>query len=86
MLHSFSGLSDGAHPFAGLVLDTAGNLYGTTQQGGAGGCGSFFGCGTVFKLDKTAKETVLYRFPSGVIAVGIPLGVVPPARSRTGAD
>src|SRR2546427_332309 len=43
-LHSFDG-SDGAFPTAGLLADSAGNLYGTTQYDGASGFG------TVFKLD-----------------------------------
>src|SRR5437870_5392723 len=42
-LYSFTG-SDGAHPYAGLIADASGNLYGTTYYGGANGYG------TVFKL------------------------------------
>jgi len=64
VLHSFSGTSgDGEYPFDGLVRDAAGNLYGTTANGGVygGACGGF-GCGIVFKVDKTGKETVLYAF------------------------
>jgi uncharacterized repeat protein (TIGR03803 family) len=49
VLHSFKDAPDGAHPIAGLVLDKAGNLYGTTSDGGDLSCG-FSGCGTVFKL------------------------------------
>jgi uncharacterized repeat protein (TIGR03803 family) len=46
VLHSFGGSTGpGIVPFAGLFRDAAGNLYGTTQQGG-GACG----CGVVFKL------------------------------------
>ena len=71
LLHTFSGAPDGANPVAGLVQDPAGNLYGTTQQGGitAGVCTNnaplFTGCGTVFKIDTTGNETVLYRFTGG---------------------
>jgi len=71
LLHTFSGAPDGANPVAGLVQDPAGNLYGTTQQGGitAGACTNtglgFTGCGTVFKIDTTGNETVLYRFTGG---------------------
>ncbi len=71
LLHTFSGAPDGANPVAGLVQDPAGNLYGTTQQGGitAGVCTNtglgFTGCGTIFKIDTTANETVLYRFTGG---------------------
>ena len=59
VLHSFSGGADGANPTAGLVQDAAGNLYGTTERGGASGLG------VVFKLDATGTETVLHRFAGG---------------------
>jgi uncharacterized repeat protein (TIGR03803 family) len=49
ILHSFNYSPDGAHPIAGLILDKAGNLYGTTSDGGDTSCG-FSGCGTVFKI------------------------------------
>ena len=58
-LHTFNG-SDGAHPQAELIFDAAGNLYGTTNQGGAGGLG------TVFRLKPNAAgrwvEQVLHSF------------------------
>jgi uncharacterized repeat protein (TIGR03803 family) len=56
VLHSFTGTPDGSEPIAGLVMDDAGNLYGTTQLGGSSNGG------TVFKVDTTGKETVLYNF------------------------
>jgi uncharacterized repeat protein (TIGR03803 family) len=59
VLYSFTGSTDGAYPMAGVVLDAKGNLYGTTS---GGGLYSFGGYGTVFKLDPTGKETVLYTF------------------------
>jgi uncharacterized repeat protein (TIGR03803 family) len=59
VLNSFAGGTDGRGPVAGLYRDAAGNLYGTTSEGG----GSDWG--TVFKLDTTGKETVLYRFSGG---------------------
>jgi uncharacterized repeat protein (TIGR03803 family) len=59
-LHKFSG-TDGLSPNGGLVRDAAGNIYGTTFLGGGTDCGSF-GCGVVFKLDKTGKLTVLHSF------------------------
>jgi uncharacterized repeat protein (TIGR03803 family) len=63
VLHTFIGLSSGAFPAAGLGRDNAGNLYGTTEEGGDSACGSgfSFGCGVVFKLDTTGRETVLHR-------------------------
>jgi uncharacterized repeat protein (TIGR03803 family) len=53
---------NGAYPHGSLVMDHAGNLYGTTLSGGTGDMG------TVFKLHPTAngwKETVLYNFQGG---------------------
>jgi uncharacterized repeat protein (TIGR03803 family) len=54
---------DGAFPTGGLVLDAQGNLYGTTNLGGdVCPVNEVNGCGTVFKVDTTGKETVLYSF------------------------
>jgi len=62
VLYSFTGIGgDGATPFAGVIQDSAGNLYGTTSAGGSSGCGGS-GCGTVFMLNKSGSETVLYSF------------------------
>jgi uncharacterized repeat protein (TIGR03803 family) len=63
VLHTFTALSqtDGATPYGGLVLDAAGALYGTTSAGGNAICG----CGTVYKLDVTGAETILYSFQGG---------------------
>ena len=59
--------TDGANPYGGaLIFDQAGNLYGTTFNGGTGGCPN--GCGVVFKLTPSGggwTETVLYNFASG---------------------
>jgi uncharacterized repeat protein (TIGR03803 family) len=66
VLHVFTDGKDGAVPMWGaLILDDLGNLYGTTQWGGDLSCGNGVGCGTVFKMDKTGKETVLYNFTDG---------------------
>ena len=59
VLYNFAGSPDGAHPFAGLVRDASGNLYGTTYTGATSGYG------TVFKVDPKGKETVLYSFTGG---------------------
>jgi uncharacterized repeat protein (TIGR03803 family) len=45
-------------------MDGAGNLYGTTSQGGGSG-NNGYGYGTVFKVDKTGTETVLHSFTGG---------------------
>lgn len=53
VLHNFTGGSDGSMPKTGLSMDRAGNLYGTTYEGGnESNCHLNFlrGCGTVFKL------------------------------------
>ncbi len=62
VLHRFAGPRDGSLPYSSLIRDEAGNLYGTTQYGGGTDCFGGLGCGTVYKLDPTGKETVLYRF------------------------
>ena len=66
VLYSFTGSPDGKYPFAGLLRDAKGNLYGVTILGGR------FGNGVVFKLDKTGKETLLYTFTGGADG-GVPL-------------
>jgi uncharacterized repeat protein (TIGR03803 family) len=55
VLYSFTGGVE-TGPYAGLVLDASGSLYGTTNGGGV------YNLGTVFKLDTTGNETVLYSF------------------------
>jgi uncharacterized repeat protein (TIGR03803 family) len=64
VVYSFTGKADGRQPYAGLIRDAAGNLYGTTAFGGslAGNCYFQGGCGLVFKLDRGGHETVLYAF------------------------
>ncbi len=68
VLYSFTGPPDGGTPFAGLILDSAGNLYGTTLFGGTANCtagGGQKGCGTVFTVTATGAETVLHSFAGG---------------------
>jgi len=68
-LHVFTG-PDGVWPSAGLILDSAGNLYGTAFYGGAtygGACGGN-GCGVVFRLSPAAHGwdlTILHSFTGG---------------------
>ena len=63
VLHSFTRYPDGRYPYAGLIMDAQGNLYGTTSQGGTGTCyGPRRGCGTLFKVAPAGDETVLYSF------------------------
>jgi uncharacterized repeat protein (TIGR03803 family) len=60
VLHNFRG-SDGAVPFAGVTMDRAGNLYGTTTEGGNGH-------GNVFKLARSGSSWILsklYTFKGG---------------------
>jgi uncharacterized repeat protein (TIGR03803 family) len=60
VLYTFTLGDDGNTPLGGVILDPAGNLYGTTKWGGASYCA--FGCGTVYKVDSTGHQTVLYNF------------------------
>ena len=66
ILYNFTNGSDGGFPFSGVVLDQAGNLYGTTFYGGLPDC--FTGCGTVYKvapLNGGWTESVLHAFTGG---------------------
>jgi len=58
VLYSFDGTA-AAYPSAGLIMDTVGNLYGTTSEGGCDDCG------TVFKIAPDGTETVLHSFQGG---------------------
>jgi hypothetical protein len=64
ILHSFkNGNKNGSEPFAGIVLDAAGNIYGPTEIGGGGNIGA----GTVYELVAQAgkgwyREKVLWKF------------------------
>jgi len=66
ILHSFnSNGNDGFFPYASLIIDTSGNLYGTTYNGG-GNSNLGSGCGAVFELTHKVrggwKETILHTF------------------------
>ena len=59
VLHTFTGGTNGGYPFASLIADSQGNLYGTTGYGGASGAG------VVFKLAPDGAYTVLHTFTGG---------------------
>jgi uncharacterized repeat protein (TIGR03803 family) len=59
VLYAFTGGADGGNPSSGVIIDSDGNLYGTTAYGGAAGSG------VVYELDSTGHETVLYSFTGG---------------------
>jgi uncharacterized repeat protein (TIGR03803 family) len=59
LIYSFTGGSDGEYLDTELVMDSAGNLYGTSVQGG------MFASGTVFQITPAGVHTVLYSFSGG---------------------
>jgi uncharacterized repeat protein (TIGR03803 family) len=63
ILHVFQGYpTDGANPEGDLLVDDGGNLYGSTNSGGANTNCAQYGCGTIFRLTSGATETILYNF------------------------
>ena len=67
ILHFFTDGADGSIPSGGVVLDSKGNVYGTTLQGGTAGTCQFFGysgCGVVFELVKASSyaKTAVHLF------------------------
>jgi uncharacterized repeat protein (TIGR03803 family) len=65
VLYSFTGGGDGLDPHGGVVLDSVGNLYGTTAAGGFSGVCAGDGCGVIFELSPSGggwTETTLYSF------------------------
>ncbi len=75
MIHTFGGGNDGRYAYGNPILDSAGNLYGTTDFGGGGtntACSN--GCGTVYKLTPAAggnyTETILVRPAMAALEVG----------------
>jgi uncharacterized repeat protein (TIGR03803 family) len=61
VLCNFTGYSgaNGGYPYAGVVRDSAGNLYRLTMYGGSAGRG------VVYEVDTAGNETVLYNFTGG---------------------
>jgi len=74
-IYDFLPTHDGRHPYAGLVQDSAGNLYGATRRGGSKNVG------IVFKIDAAGVETVLHDFTGGADGA-IPFGT--PIRDSNG--
>jgi uncharacterized repeat protein (TIGR03803 family) len=69
-LHNFTGGSDGSNPSGALLMDNAGNLYGTTEDGGDAGLGA------IYQVAGSGNETVIYSPPNDTFGV-LPLnGVV----------
>lgn len=67
VLYNFTGGADGSSPESPVIMDSAGNIYGTTIYGGAPGCYTGASCGVVFELSPAGgswTETVLYAFPN----------------------
>jgi len=87
LLYSFErgDFNNGDEPYAGLIFDASGNLYGTTSEGGAypKPCGGA-GCGTVFRLTPRAgggwKQTEIHSFGHGTD------GLIPEANLIFGAS
>lgn len=64
-LYTFLGGTDAANPETTPIVDSEGNIYGTTQAGGTGVCLSDYspGCGTIYKLAPgTSTDTIIYSF------------------------
>ncbi|HEX3431155.1 MAG TPA: choice-of-anchor tandem repeat GloVer-containing protein [Rhizomicrobium sp.] len=75
VLHSFAGGTDGETPYGGVVVDSAGNVYGGTRFGG-GSCD----CGVVYELSPGRRgkwtETILYTFSGNQDTEGGPMGAL----------
>jgi uncharacterized repeat protein (TIGR03803 family) len=65
LLHSFAGSTDGQFPAGGVILDSAGNLYGTAQIGGKQ-CAPSYSCGQVYEMKRNAgggwSKLILHSF------------------------
>ena len=80
VLYAFTGESDGAYPYSGVVFDGAGDLYGTTFSGGGYSCSYGLTCGTVFELMPSGSgwiEETVHSFQGGGDG-GNPIGGVTP--------
>jgi uncharacterized repeat protein (TIGR03803 family) len=73
VLYSFTGGADGANPYASVICNSAGNIYGATLLGGSAGAG------VVFRVNALGHESVLYGFTGGAG----PAGTCPKQVSRS---
>ena len=78
VIHNFIGYpNDGEKPYGGVIFDKSGNLYGTTSQGGTGGCIHTPTCGTIYKLTPGSNgqwtEAILHNFIGGSNDGGFPI-------------
>jgi uncharacterized repeat protein (TIGR03803 family) len=76
ILYSFTGKADGSDPTSPLLRNSAGDLFGTTAQGGQ------WGAGVLFKFSSSGKETVLASFSNAPVSGTPPTGQI--ARDSTG--
>lgn len=67
VLYRFGGHADGGNPVGDLLVDSSGNVFGSTSGGGNSGCNYQPGnaCGVVYKLTSRGVESVLYQMPGG---------------------
>jgi uncharacterized repeat protein (TIGR03803 family) len=70
VLYNFTGGSDGSQPYAGLIFDSTGNLYGTTYRGGTSNAGVVYRLRPPAQQGGTWTETVLYSFAGGSDGMG----------------
>lgn len=87
VLHSFcpqggSPCSDGVVPFGAPIMDSAGNLYGTTYYGGTSCNQSGNGCGTIWKIAPGGTESVVYAFTGGTDGYFPQTGLTPGRRGK----
>ena len=65
VIHTFKGKDGGPFPDGWLARDYWGNIYGITGNGGSDVTSTDLGNGTIFKIDRSGEESVLYNFAGG---------------------